>query len=102
MNIIQFLSFLNYNQVSTILKISLKSLMLILQPEYEGFNTAIDIEFDDIAMKTKLVVRPGVIAIMFDEESFFGAFPGFTPHCVYKNYNEHISQKIVNLSTLEM
>ena len=42
----------------------------ILQPEYEIFNNSIDIEFDDIIMKTKLVVRTGVVAIRFDGKSF--------------------------------
>jgi len=32
-------------------------LLRILQPEYEGFHNAIDIEFDDITMKTKFIVR---------------------------------------------
>ena len=40
----------------------------ILQPDYEGFHNAIEIELDDITMKIKLVVRPSAIAIRFDEE----------------------------------
>ena len=51
-----------------------------LQSEFEGFNNATDIEFDDITMKTKSVVRPGIIAIRFDEKSFFSTILGFTPH----------------------
>ena len=43
----------------------------ILQPEYELFNNSVDIEFDNITMKIKLVVRSGIIAIRFDEKSFF-------------------------------
>ena len=50
-------------------------------------------------METKLVVRSGIIAIRFDEKSFFSTFLGFTPHWIYKHYNEYISKKIVNLST---
>ena len=42
----------------------------ILQTEYELFNNSIDIEFDNITMKTKLVVRSGIIAIRFDKKSF--------------------------------
>ena len=38
-----------------------------LQPEEELFNNSVDIEFDDIFMKTKLVVRSGIIATIFDE-----------------------------------
>ena len=41
-------------------------------------NNSIDIEFDDITMKTKVVVRPGIIAIRFDEKSFFSAVLGFS------------------------
>ena len=52
-------------------------------------------------MKTKLIARPGIIAIRFDEKSFFSTILGFTPHWDYKNYNEYISQKIINLSTID-
>ena len=48
-----------------------------LQSEYEGRHNAIDIEFDDTTMKTKLVVRPGFIAIRFDEKSFFSSILAF-------------------------
>ena len=50
-------------------------------------------------MKTKLVVRPGSIAIRFDKKSFFSTILGFTPDCEYKHYNKYVSQKFVNLST---
>ena len=46
----------------------------ILQPEYEVFNNSVDIEFNDITMKTKMVVRPGKIAMMFDEKLFLVLF----------------------------
>ena len=49
-------------------------------------------------MKTKLVVQSGIIAIGFDEKSFFSTILGFTPGWDYKHYNKYISQKIVNLS----
>ena len=49
-------------------------------------------------MKTKLAVRDCIIAIRFDEKSFFNIIPGFTSHCDYKHYIEYISQKRVNLS----
>ena len=39
-------------------------------------------------MKTKLVVRPGIKAIKFDEKSFFSTILGFDPHWDYKHYNE--------------
>ena len=41
--------FYNFKDIS-------KALLEIIQPEYEGYHNAIDFEFDDITMKTKLVV----------------------------------------------
>ena len=73
-----------------------EALLKILQPEYEGYHNAIDIEFDNITMKTKLVVRYGIIAIRFDEKSFFSTILGFTSGWDYKSYNKYTSQKIVN------
>ena len=40
-----------------------EALFNILQIEYPGHSNVIDIEYDDITMKTKLVVRSGIIAI---------------------------------------
>ena len=54
---------------------------------------------DDINKKAKLVVRPGIIAIRFDEKSFFSTVLGFTPGWHYKQYNEYTSQKIVSLNS---
>ena len=76
-----------------------KALSNILQPEFEQYNNSIDIEFDDIVMKTKLVVRPGIIAIRFDENSFFSTILCFTSVWDYKHYNEYTSPKIAKLST---
>ena len=45
-----------------------------------------------------MVVRPGIIAIRFDEKSFFSTILGYTPGWYYKHYNKYISQKIVNLN----
>ena len=59
----------------------------------------IDIDYDDLTMKTKLVVRSGIIAIRFDEQSFFSTVLGFTPGWEYKHYNKYISQKILNLGS---
>ena len=75
-----------------------EALLIILQIEYPGPSNVINIEFDDITRKTKLVVNIGIIAIRFDEKSFFSTILGFTPGWVYKHYNKYISQKIVNLS----
>ena len=49
----------------------------ILQPEYPGFNNVIVMEFDDINMKTRLVVRPEIIPLRFDETSSFSTILGF-------------------------
>ena len=54
-------------------------LLNFLQSEYKCDFKKIVIEADDITRKTKLVVRPGIIAIRFDEKSFFSTIFGFTP-----------------------
>ena len=71
----------------------------ILHADYPASSHVIVIEFDDISMKTKLVVGDGIIAIRFDEKSFFSTVLGFTPGWDFKHYNEYFSQKIINLST---
>ena len=76
-----------------------KALFNILQPEYKLYNNTVDIEFDDITMKTKLVVRPGILSIRFDESSFFSTILGLSSGWDYKHYNEYTNQKIVNLSS---
>ena len=50
-------------------------------------------------MRTKLVVRPGIVARRFDKKSFLSTILGFNHGWDYKHYNEYISQKIVNLSS---
>ena len=76
-----------------------EALFNILQSEYPGPSNVIDIEYDDITMKTKLVVNNGIIAIRFDEKSFFSTVLGFTPVWDYKHYNKYTSQKVVNLGS---
>ena len=76
-----------------------EALFNILQSEYPAPSNTIVIEYDDIAMKTKLVVRDGIIAIRFDEKSFFSTILGFTPGWDYKHYNKYTSQEIVNLGS---
>ena len=71
-----------------------KALFTILQHEYPSSDSEILIRLDDITKKTKLVVRPGIRAIRFDEKSFFSTVLGGD----YKHYNQYISQKFVNLS----
>ena len=76
-----------------------EALFNILQTEYPGPNNVIHIEYDDLTMKTKLVVRSEIITIRFDEKSFFITVLGFTPGWDYNHYNKYISQKIVNLGS---
>ena len=76
-----------------------EALFNILQPEFKRYNNSVDSEYDDITMKTKLVVRPGIIAIRLDEKSFFSTVLGFTSGWEYKHYNEYTRQKIVNLGS---
>ena len=45
-----------------------EALFNILQIEYPGPKNVIVIEYDDITMRTKLVVRYGIIVIRFDEK----------------------------------
>ena len=69
----------------------------ILQLENLASSSEIVIEFDDINKKTKLVKKCGTIDIRFDEKSFITTVLGVTPGWAYKHYNEHISQKILDL-----
>ena len=57
-------------QCSQIFKDLSEVLLSFLRPDYPGPSNAIDNEFDDITMKTELVVRDGFIAIVFDENRF--------------------------------
>ena len=76
-----------------------EALFNILQSEYLVPSNTIVIEYDDIKTKTKLEVEAGIIAIRFDEKSFFSTILGFTAGWDYKHYNKYISQKIVNLGS---
>ena len=75
-------------------------LLRYLQFEFDGDDNAINIEFDHTTMKTKLDVKPGNLARRFDAKSFFSSILSFNPHWDYKHYNEYISQKYLNLSTI--
>ena len=76
-----------------------EAVFYILQSDYPQSNSEILIRLDDITRKTKLVVGFGIIAIRFDEKSFFSTILGFNPGWDYKHYNQYLSQKIVNLSS---
>ena len=71
----------------------------ILQPKYPGSSNVIAIEFDEISMKTKLDVTNGIIDIRLEEKSFFSTIFGFISYWDYKQYNDYISQKVVNPNT---
>ena len=62
-----------------------EALFNILQSEYPRPSNTIDIDFDDIIRKFKLVVRDGIIAITFDEQSFFSTILGFNSGWDYKH-----------------
>ena len=74
------------------------ALFNILQHEYPSSDSKILIRLDDITRKTKLVVRPGNIAIRSDEKSFSSTILGFTTGWDYKRYIQYTSQTNVNLS----
>ena len=76
-----------------------EALFNILQLEYPSSDHKILIRLDDITRKTKLVGGSGIIAIRFDEKSFFRTILGFTAGWDYKNCNEYLSQKSVHLSS---
>ena len=75
-----------------------EALFYILQSEYPQSNSEILIRLDDVTRKTKLVVNSGILAVRFDEKSFFSTILGFTAGWDYKHYNQYLSQKIVKLT----
>ena len=72
-----------------------------LQNENGGVNNTVVFEIIDISKKTELVVTPSIIAIKFEEKSFFITILGFNPHWDYKQCNEYVSKKNVKLSTID-
>ena len=76
-----------------------EALFNILQLEYPSSDSKNLIRLDDITRKTKMVVGSGIIAIKFDEKSFFSIILGFIAGWDYKHYNQYLSQKNVNLSS---
>ena len=75
------------------------ALFKILRSEYPEPSNVIDIEYNDINMKTKLVLKSGIIAVKFDEKSFFKIVLGFTPGWDYKHYDKYISQKVLKIGS---
>ena len=70
------------------------------QSEFERVNNTVEVDFDHVSIKIKLVVRPGILAIRFDKKSFLRSIPGFISHWYYKHYNECISHKNLDLCKL--
>ena len=99
MNTIQVLSLMKFHQVFYTFKDISEVVLNFLQSEYKGEINKIGIEYGDISMKNKLIVGVGIIAIKFDEQSFFSNILGFTSGWDYKHYNKYISQKILNLGS---
>ena len=96
---IQVLSLMKIHRVFTRLKDISEALFNILQIEYPGTSNVVHFEYDDITMKTKLVVRSRFIAIRFDEKSFFSTVLGLIPGWDYKHYIKYIIQKNLNLGS---
>ena len=46
-------------------------------------------------------MTPGIVAIRFDENSYFKIIPRFTPQWDYKHYKEHVGRKIIKVITLD-
>ena len=76
-----------------------EALFNFLQSEYPRPSNVIDIEYDDITLKIKMIVGVGIIVVKFDEKSFFCNVLGFTSGWDYKHYIEYTSQKILNLGS---
>ena len=81
---------------------------------FGGHSEIIEIEYDDITMKTKIILKHkggqdkfGLGTLRFDERSFFHTLTGFEPYWDYKPTNSnhvaipgvYTSDKILNLST---
>ena len=74
---------------------------------FSNFIETIQIEYDDISMKTKIILkyiggREMFIlgTLRFDERSFFHILLGFTPYWDYKSPGVYTSDKISNLNTI--
>ena len=70
-------------------------------------NESIKVEYDDISMKTKIILKyigerkKFVLGTLrFDERSFFHTLLGFTPYWDYKPSNVYTSDKSLNLNTV--
>ena len=74
---------------------------------FSGHMETIQIEYDDISMKTKILLKYiggqkmfVLGTLRFDERSFFHTLLGFTPYWDYKPSGVYTSDKILNLNTI--
>ena len=74
---------------------------------FSGHSEIIEIEYDDITMKTKIILkykegRKRFIlgTLRFDEGSFFHTLLGFTPFWDYRASGIYTSDKVLNLNTI--
>ena len=83
---------------------------------FSGHSEIIQIEYDDISMKTKIILKFkndekmkfGLGTLRFDEKSFFHTLLGYEPYWDYKPTNSntidsgvYISDKILNLNIID-
>ena len=73
---------------------------------FSGHSDIIEIEYDDISMKTKIILKYndwrenfGLGTLRFDKKSFFHTFLGHDPYFDYKVPGEYTSDKILKLNT---
>ena len=73
---------------------------------FSGHSDIIEIEYDDISMKTKIILKYkdlreifGLGTLRFDKKSFFHTLLGHDPYFDYKVPGVYTSDKILNLDT---
>ena len=74
---------------------------------FSGHNDIIEIEYNDISMKTKIILKYndwrenfGLGTLRFDKKSFFHTLLGHDPYFDYKVPGVYTSNKILNLNTI--
>ena len=73
---------------------------------FSGHSEIIEIEYNDISMKTKIILKYkdlrenfGMGTLRFDKKSFFHTLLGHDPYFDYKTPGDYTSDKILNLNT---
>ena len=73
---------------------------------FSGHSDIIEIKYDDISMKTKIILKYndwrenfGLGTLRFDKKSFFHTLLGYDPYFDYKVPGVYTSDKILNLNT---